>query len=390
MLVPGFRISDNTEIARVVRTSSGPNGEWSLPLEETANITPAFNYYVIEEHYPDRLGGDVVWLVEVGADDTTLAASQVSVPTSLAEAYLTIATGDARYGLGGGGHPDLTSHDNLGLATQAGVDAVDASAVHITGPETVTGIKTFSQGNPSIAPTQTIAATFDKEPIGDSGTRGFKLNRSNTGWPLGIVFSTNGVPAWDIALDYLTEDLVLGYDHSELGDVFRLKQGGFAELGRSVGPPSVLHRLAISSDEEDNVNLRELLALDVRNVASPIDNFWHCIGPGNVSIAKLAANGTLNLGDGYPGGAKGDLVVSRQAGTTPGSGAIFFGGGANYLFFTGTAFELTQKVIAPAVTAATGSIEVETADAGVILKSANGTRYKLIVQNDGTLETVAV
>jgi len=43
-----------------------------------------------------------------------------------------------------------------------------------------------------------------------------------------------------------------------------------------------------------------------------------------------------------------------------------------------------------AVQATNGSIQVQTAGEGIILKSPNGTCYKLTVNNDGSLSTTAI
>lgn len=74
------------------------NGEYSFVLTETADITPDDSYYIITEHVPERWGGQVKHVIQVGAGDATVLASLVSTPPSPQQAvYLTQAAADARY-----------------------------------------------------------------------------------------------------------------------------------------------------------------------------------------------------------------------------------------------------------------------------------------------------
>ena len=130
---PGFRISDESEVASFVSTTSDGTGAWALVLEETSNITPVGTAYIVEEQFSDRDGGPRIWMIQVGALDANLNESLVSaIPEPELVAYLTQAAADARYVTSVGAHPDLAAHDTLGLATQAELDAVAAAKANVS------------------------------------------------------------------------------------------------------------------------------------------------------------------------------------------------------------------------------------------------------------------
>ncbi len=52
-----FRISDGSEVAPVVLTTTNASGVWTLALERNSNISPANSYYVAEEQIPASRGG---------------------------------------------------------------------------------------------------------------------------------------------------------------------------------------------------------------------------------------------------------------------------------------------------------------------------------------------
>lgn len=148
---PGFRVSDNSEVASFSSTTSDGTGAWSLALEQTANITPAGTTYIIEEQFKDKDGGPRFWMIQVGAANATLQASLVSaIPEPDLVAYLTQTAGDARYALKGeaGVHPDLLAHDTLGLATQAELDSAIANAAQrATTTDAVVYVSTGTKAN---------------------------------------------------------------------------------------------------------------------------------------------------------------------------------------------------------------------------------------------------
>lgn len=105
MLMPsgGFRISDFTEVARIVRTTTNASGLWQLDLERNANVTPSNSWYEIVEDIPAAHGGRRVWTIAVGASDQSLLGSLVTPaeqqPTVVpaGTVYLDQAAADARY-----------------------------------------------------------------------------------------------------------------------------------------------------------------------------------------------------------------------------------------------------------------------------------------------------
>lgn len=93
----GFRISDNTEVAQAVSTTTNGSGLWTLNLEQTANINPANSWYLIVEAVPDSAGGSNTWAIQVTTAMTLPAALVAAIPPSDATQALTITSGDARY-----------------------------------------------------------------------------------------------------------------------------------------------------------------------------------------------------------------------------------------------------------------------------------------------------
>lgn len=105
-LVPGggFRISDSSEVTPKVTTVTDSSGDWSLVLEENANITPANSYYEVEEQLTAAQGGPRKFTFEVGAADSTLYAALINPINDITSSnYLTQAAADARYMLLSGG-----------------------------------------------------------------------------------------------------------------------------------------------------------------------------------------------------------------------------------------------------------------------------------------------
>lgn len=117
---PGFRVSDSTEVARVVTTTTNGSGAWSLALERNTNITPTGTWYLIEEEIPVAQGGSRTHAIQVGASNQTLLAALIStLPTITASGYLTQAAADARYqalGSLGSGTPATLVPDGAGTA----------------------------------------------------------------------------------------------------------------------------------------------------------------------------------------------------------------------------------------------------------------------------------
>ena len=98
MPCPGFRTDTFTEVARMAETTTNASGEWSLTLEENANISPADTYYEIYEYVPTDDGGPHRWFIEVGTADSTLAGALITaLPDTATSNFLTQAAADARY-----------------------------------------------------------------------------------------------------------------------------------------------------------------------------------------------------------------------------------------------------------------------------------------------------
>ena len=132
MPTAGFRISDSTEVARVVETTTDGSGVWSLVLQENSDITPGNTWYEVTEYIPNVSGGTRVWRIEVGASDQTVLASLISpLPDSITSNYLTQAAGDARYQTLGGLSSSTPGTETPDHAGTAGVSTSASRQDHI-------------------------------------------------------------------------------------------------------------------------------------------------------------------------------------------------------------------------------------------------------------------
>lgn len=130
LLMPsaGFRISDFTEVARIVSTTTDASGFWQLDLERNSNVTPSNSWYEVIEGVPNASGGRRVWNIAVGASDQSLLASLVTPaqqqPTVVpaGTTYLDQAAADARYQALG----------SLGATTPVRIDPDDAGTAGVS------------------------------------------------------------------------------------------------------------------------------------------------------------------------------------------------------------------------------------------------------------------
>ena len=122
--------------------------------------------------------------------------------------------------------------------------------------------------------------------------------------------------------------------------------------------------------------------------------------PSKLRFGLGGASSTINFGT--DGSATfGDVLVNTASGTDAtitfnqsGIGAAQIGISASqnalaFKMWTGAAYTERMKLDVSGNATFTGDIETTTAGDGVILKSPNGTRYRLTVANDGTLSTSA-
>lgn len=123
---PAFRVGDASEIQPLVETATDENGEWSLVLEEQANITPSDSHYEIIEYQDDRPRRHTI---QVAATDQSLFAALVTPPPAAdGNTYITQASGDARYQQLGGGFGSVSS---VGTANASGASSAAARADHV-------------------------------------------------------------------------------------------------------------------------------------------------------------------------------------------------------------------------------------------------------------------
>ena len=161
--------------------------------------------------------------------------------------------------------------------------------------------------------------------------------------------------------------------------------------------------------EEKYQNTKCILAGENNGYAVGNNNFLTGATAGDVCItfpSKLrfglgGASSTINFGT--DGSATfGDVLVNTASGTDAsitfnqsGIGAAQIGIPASqnalaFKMWTGAAYTERMRLDVSGNATFAGDIETTTAGDGVILKSPNGTRYRLTVANDGTLSTSAV
>jgi hypothetical protein len=128
---PSYETATGVEIPYSYETTTDQNGQYTLTLTRTADISPAGSYYIVTEHITDRYGGPVKHTIQVGASNTTLYASRVNASPSTPDTYLTQTTGDLRYqqlaGYGASGDLAVIEPDD---AAGAGVSASASRADH--------------------------------------------------------------------------------------------------------------------------------------------------------------------------------------------------------------------------------------------------------------------
>jgi len=139
---PAFVTATGVELAPLYSTTTNGSGVYSLTLTCTADITPAGSFYEITEYIPDRYGGPVKHVIQVGASPATVYASLVSAPPATdTSTYLTQAAADARYVQSPGSFAaaGTIADSRPGDAAAAGVAATYARGDHVHDRETQRG-----------------------------------------------------------------------------------------------------------------------------------------------------------------------------------------------------------------------------------------------------------
>lgn len=148
----GFKISDSSELERVVETTANGSGAWSLALERQSNITPTGSFWLIEEHVDSDEGGHTLVPISVGASNATLLASMIDpvAATGLAN-YLTQDAADARYLAGGVAFGWVDVKRDAG-ATADGIDNDTDPVIDAINLAGVGGTLLFPEGTYSVDP----------------------------------------------------------------------------------------------------------------------------------------------------------------------------------------------------------------------------------------------
>lgn len=138
---PCFETATGVELAPVVETVTNASGVYTLTLVRTVDITPSNSYYEITEYIPDRYGGPVKHVIQVGASNQSVLAALVTTPPSPSAAvYLTQTAGDARYQqLAGYGTSSDVADSRPNDDAAAGVSSSAARADHKHERETTYG-----------------------------------------------------------------------------------------------------------------------------------------------------------------------------------------------------------------------------------------------------------
>lgn len=140
-------------------------------------------------------------------------------------------------------------------------------------------------------------AEWHADATPNSGLRGFDLNRSAVGKPVGFTFSTGGTPEWDFGMDATTDDLVLVYDHEVPGDQLRYRKGGHLLFGHSVAQPANTYRFKIEATDLDPPTMTELLRLH-GDTAHSGGNMTHIlrVTNGTETVLSARADGLVGVG----------------------------------------------------------------------------------------------
>ena len=87
-----------------------------------------------------------------------------------------------------------------------------------------------------------------------SALRGWHINRSSSDrTPHGISLDLDGVPVWDLGIDYESPDLVLAFSHATRSDQIRLRPDtGQMDIGAVVGHPVTQNQLNVTAGTPNN------------------------------------------------------------------------------------------------------------------------------------------
>lgn len=122
------------------------NGQYTLSLTRTADISPANTTYEIIEYIPQKDGGHAKHRIQVGASPATLYASRVNSSPPTPDTYLTQSAGDARYVQSPGSFGTSASESRPNDADAAGVAATYSRSDHKHNRETVYGVAATRTG----------------------------------------------------------------------------------------------------------------------------------------------------------------------------------------------------------------------------------------------------
>jgi hypothetical protein len=105
----------------------------------------------------------------------------------------------------------------------------------------------------TVAAAAPVTSYFSDQMNPYSGLRGLHINRaSEDRTPHGISLDMDGVPVWDLGIDYESTDLVLAFSHTTRTDQIRLRPDtGQIDIGPIVGHPVTQSHLNITAGTPD-------------------------------------------------------------------------------------------------------------------------------------------
>jgi hypothetical protein len=150
---PAFTSADNQAVAAgTFSISIGTGGAISVALVPNINATPAGTFYRVIYKLDDGSTSTEYWVIPTSSPTTIAAVRSTVVPASVAVQFASKQYVDA------------------GLATKAN----DTAVVHLTGNESVAGVKTFSS-SPLVPTPATDTAAANKSYV-DSVAVGWRRN----------------------------------------------------------------------------------------------------------------------------------------------------------------------------------------------------------------------
>lgn len=274
---------------------------------------------------------------------------------------------------------------------------------------------------------------------GPGGIKGIDIVRSALGGATGVNFLTGDRWDWGVGLDYATapqgsnnSEFVVAYDGVAQADVLRIRSGPSLALANGAMPePAARLKVASYGYADARDTLRELLRFEIGDENSPITHFIKTnVGGSPLGQFAVRTDGRVAINADDPkdsrlfvavtDNGKDAIRLQQRAGDQTawltwawGAGTVDWRMGRdvrNQLDFVvycangavGSATSPGTEILRmtyngilalgglPGSSAKKGELELTQSGKGIILRSPNGTRYRVTVDNAGSLTTTPI